>query len=326
MMKKCCLCLDYMLQLIWFVYALRFLSRKIFEMVRIKIYSFNKQQSVDVDVANVPDKTYEDIRSYFRKKLLVKKAYESIADAYAYAIDLCPTANPSDIWQHIIYRTYLEEGNNEQSWKRASGQGFEQAFANIYNPRLQGHGIRLIVLSKNSAVEALKEMNLVGSIEPSKMDIAILGNCNAKGNEWRIFGVAHGKTSLAERIKDDAPASRIIMNKGFLSVAVTLDSKSFPPPHGDGVNHGELGGRTVANGVKDNQPKRNYFERDGDFTNGYSYNLRTPGSPLTTPSGSRIKTLSFSEKQPDVFVSDLIDFWKSKRNNICKTMPVTEVI
>ena len=91
------------------------------------------------------------------------------------------------------------------------------------------------------------------------MDIAIEGNCDMKGNEWRIFGVVHGKTSLAERIKDDAPASRVIMKKGFLSVAATLDSKSFPPPHGDGVNHGELGGRTIATGIKENQPKKKLF-------------------------------------------------------------------
>ena len=60
-----------------------------------------------------------------------KKAFEAIADAYVYAVELCPTANPSDVWQHIIYRIYLDAGNNEQSWKRASGQGFEYAFAKI---------------------------------------------------------------------------------------------------------------------------------------------------------------------------------------------------
>ena len=252
--------------------------------------------------------------------------YEAIADGYVYAVELCPTANPSDIWQHIIYRTYIEEGNNEQSWKRASGQGFEVAFAKIYNPHLAVYGIRLVVLSKSSAEKALKEMKLTGKIEPSKMDIAIEGNCDLQANEWRIFGVVHAKTSLAERIKDDAPASRIIMEHGFISVAATLDSKSFPPPHGDGINHGELGGRTFASGLKENQPKRNYFERDGDFTSGYSYNLRTPPSPQITLSGSRIKTLSFSELQPDEFVNDIQNFWVAIRAEICKRMPVTGII
>ena len=86
-----------------------------------------------------------------------------------------------------------------------------------------------------------------------------------------------------------------------------------------------MGGRTIAAGVKENQPKRNYFEKDGDFTNGYSYNLRTPQSPIITPSGSRIKTLSFSENQPDEFVNDIQTFWLAIKAEICKKMPVTKV-
>jgi hypothetical protein len=294
-------------------------------MVKIKVYSYKRDKSVIIDVVNVPDESYLSIKENFLQLLKKKKAFEAIADAYVYAVELCPAANPSDIWQHIIYRIYIDEGNNEQSWKRASGQGFEYAFAKIYNPRLAIYGIRLVVLSKSSAEKALKEMKLNGKIEPSKMDIAIEGNCDLQADEWRIFGVVHAKTSLAERIKDDAPASRIIMEHGFVSVAATLDSKSFPPPHGDGINHGELGGRTFASGLKENQPKRNYFERDGDFTNGYSYNLRTPPSPEITASGSRIKTLSFSETQPDEFVNDIKTFWLAVRAEICIKMPVTKV-
>lgn len=294
-------------------------------MVNIKVYSYKRDKNVTVEVKNVTDSNYKLIRQNFIRLLKKVKPYEAIADAYVYALELCPKANPSDVWQHIIYRTYMDRGNNEQSWKRASGQGFEVAFAKVYNPRFAVYGIRLVVLSKNGAIKALKEMKLDGKIEPSKMDIAIEGNCDLQGNEWRIFGVIHGKTSLAERIKDDAPASRIIMEHGFISVAATLDSKSFPPPHGDGVNHGELGGRTSSSGIKENQPKRNYFEKDGDFTNGYSYNLRTPQSPKITVSGSRIKTLSFSEKQPDEFVNDIKTFWLAIKAEICKKMPVTKV-
>ncbi len=294
-------------------------------MVKIKVHSYKRDKSVIVDVANVSDENYNLIKSRFLQLLSQQKAYLAISEAYVYAVELCPAADPSDVWQHIIYRIYIDEGNNEQSWKRASGQGFEYAFAKIYNPRLALYGIRLVVLSKNSAEKALREMKLDGVIEPSKMDIAIEGNCNEQENDWRIFGVIHAKTSLAERIKDDAPASRIIMENGFISVAATLDSKSFPPPHGDGVNYGELGGRTFASGLKENQPKRNYFERDGDFTNCYSYNLRTPPSPPITPSGNRIKTLSFSESQPDEFVSDIQTFWLAVKVETCEKMPITDV-
>ena len=196
-------------------------------MVEITVYSFKRDKSVVVDVENVSDENFTQIKEKFLQLLNKQKAYEAIAEAYVYAVELCPAANPSDIWQHIIYRTYIDEGNNEQSWKRASGQGFEYAFAKIYNPRLAVYGIRLVVLTKSSAEKALKEMKLAGKIEPSKMDIAIEGNCNQQDDDWKIFGVVHAKTSLAERIKDDAPASRIIMENGFISVASTLDQNRF---------------------------------------------------------------------------------------------------
>lgn len=287
-------------------------------MTKIKVFNYNRDKYVEVEVEHVSDTEYIKIKQHFIGLLTEKQAYDAIANAFVFAVKVCPKANPSDVWQHIIYRTFIETGRNEQSWKRASGQGFEWALAKIYNPILAKYNIRLVVLGKNNAMKALKEMNLEKIIEPSKMDIAVEGNCTTGKEDWKIFGVIHAKTSIAERIKDDAPASREIMQKGFLSAAVTLDSKSFPPPHGDGINHGELGGRTIASGLKPGQPKRNYFEKDGDFTNGYSYNLRTPESPAETPSGSRIKTLPLTGHQPDVFVNDLVSFWQKSKQSICK--------
>lgn len=294
-------------------------------MATIKLTSTDGKTSVKVQLDNITDTEYEDIQDVFRDLLATKQAYRAISEAFQYAITLCPDANPSDIWQHVIYRTYLAEGKNEQSWKRASGQGFEYAFTAIYNPILSKHGIRLVVLTENTAIKALEEMKLTGKVVHSKIDIAMEGKPDPDVDEWKIFGVIHSKTSLAERIKDDAPASRIIMENGFISLAVTLDSKSFPPPHGDGVNHGELGGRMAHSRLKEDQIKRNYIEKDGDFTNCYSYNLRTPPSPDVTTSGNRIKTMGFSKDQPDEFVNDLVAFWLSRKAEIAISMPKTEV-
>lgn len=291
----------------------------------VKVYSFDRSTSVDVEVEHVTEQEYAAIKKEFETHLQAGQAYVAIAKAFALAINLCPQANPSDIWQHIIYRIFIEGGRNEQSWKRASGQAFETAFAEIYNPRLSPYGIRLVVLSSTSANRALEEMNLLGKIAPSKMDIAIEGYC-ADHDQWKIFGVVHGKTSIAERIKDDAPASHVIMQAGFFSVLATLDSKSFPPPHGNGINYGELGGRTAGQVRSIAQPKRGYFEVDGDFNFGYSYNLRTPESPEVTQSGSRIKTLSFSMEQPDAFVLDTKDFWEKEKERICADLPPTAVL
>src|SRR5260221_11364729 len=106
-------------------------SKFINNMVRIKVYSYKRDKNVVVSVENVPDQSYNLIRKRFIQLLKKQRPYEAIADAFVYAVELCPKANPSDIWQHIIYRTYISVGNNEQSWKRASGQGFEVAFSKI---------------------------------------------------------------------------------------------------------------------------------------------------------------------------------------------------
>ncbi|KKS37552.1 MAG: Restriction endonuclease [Parcubacteria group bacterium GW2011_GWD2_42_14] len=280
---------------------------------------------MEVDVEHVTEEQYEAVRADLTNRLATEQAYLAIARSYIFALTLCPEANPSDLWQHILYRLFIEGGRNEQSWKRASGQAFETAIAEIYNPRLIEYGVRLVVLSNSTATRALQEMNLTGQIAPSKMDIAIEGYDNTSG-AWKIFGVVHGKTSIAERIKDDAPASHVIMKAGFFSVLATLDSKSFPPPHGNGINWGELGGRTVGQSRTTAQPKRDYFEVDGDFHFGYSYNLRTPESPEVTPSGSRIKTLSFSMKQPDEFVKDMVNYWKNEKARLIKSQAATVVL
>jgi len=291
----------------------------------VKVYSFDRNSSVEVEVEGITVEQYSAIRTELNNRLATEQAFAAIAHSYIFAVTLYPKANPSDLWQHIIYRLFIEGGRNEQSWKRASGQAFETAFAEIYNPRLVPYGIRLVVLSSSTATKALQEMNMTGHIAPSKMDIAIEGY-DKDLDVWKIFGVVHGKTSIAERIKDDAPASHIIMKAGFFSVLTTLDSKSFPPPHGNGINWGELGGRTAGQTRSTSQPKRDYFEIDGDFHFGYSYNLRTPESPVTTRSGSRIKTLSFNMKQPDEFVKDARDFWEKEGPRILKIQPPTAVL
>ena len=97
------------------------------------------------------------------------------------------------------------------------------------------------------------------------------------------------------------------MDAGLVSIALTMDSKSYPPPHGNCVNYGELGGRPVR--IEKERIKRNYIETEGQFDGLFSFNLRTPASPVTTPSGKRIYKMSLSEPQPDQLVKLLIQKW-----------------
>jgi hypothetical protein len=122
------------------------------------------------------------------------------------------------------------------------------------------------------------------------------------------------KGSLAERIQDDVPASMAMMRAGYWSGFFTVDAKAFPPPHGDAVVRGELGFR----GDPDGALKRNYFERDGQFDNCYSYNLRTIPSTGDTHSGKRIYRLSFNDPKPDQFMGDVIERWQEMKKRLCK--------
>ena len=101
------------------------------------------------------------------------------------------------------------------------------------------------------------------------------------------------------------------MEAGFASIILTMDAKTYPPPHGDCVNYGELGGRSV--GKQQQRIKRDYVEVHGQFDGLFSFNLRTPESPLQTSSGKRIHTLSLSDPQPDKLVRFLIERWQRDR-------------
>lgn len=224
----------------------------------------------------------------------------AVAKALVDGSRISPRANPSDLWQHVIYRHLLSRGWNDNRWKRVSGFALERALVAIYEPRLAPYGLRMRELPAREANRFLATVN--ANIRATKVDL-FLERETAEG--WGVFGAAHVKASIAERIQDDVPASQAFMTAGLVSIVLTMDAKSFPPPHGDCVNYGELGGRS--RGVEKDRLKRNYVEIHGQFDGLFSFNLRTPESPGSTPSGKRIHTLSFSEGQPDELVRFLAD-------------------
>jgi hypothetical protein len=253
-----------------------------------------------------------------------KQVSDAVAQVFVELTEHCPKANPSDLWHHIIYRHLMRLGWSDNTWKRVSGFALERALQLVYQPRLSPLGIRMHILSKGAANAHLARLGIVG-IQASKFDMFLEGLVEEQGGIfgttklWKVFGCAHVKSSIAERIQDDVPASLALMNLGLTSIAITMDMKSYPPPHGQGVNYGELGGRTI--GVDKERIKRRYVENDGQFDAMFSYNLRTPESPAVTPSGKRIMTLGLHEPQPDKLVAFLDQQWKAfaKANNLNAT-------
>lgn len=261
-----------------------------------------------VDLPNVSERDYAAIKKIFvpavnNPKL---KSRDVIAQGFQFALQQCPSENPSDIWHHVIYRLYIKHKQGPdpaQSWVRTSGEGFELMIANAYNPLLAKHHIRLRpLISGNEKKRILDRMGLTERVGSSKIDIAIEKKAAGKGVEqdgYGVLGGLHVKVSLAERVSDDIPASRIMMAEGFLSILSTLDVKSFPPPHGDLVNRGELGSPQAPS------DKRAYIESHGDFSACISYNSRTVPSPATTASGKKIY-LGNLRGVPDSFTEILL--------------------
>ena len=253
---------------------------------------------VKVELEGITDEQYKLISDALIAGLeREKKAFIAVAKAMMTATQLCPQANPADLWVHLIYREFRERaGRSDQSWKRVSGQAFENVIVLTYAPRLLEHQIVLRVARTIDAVKLGLQARGMGNF---KTDLILEG---IYGIQTYIFGAVHCKSSIAERLTDDAPASEYLIKEGLWSGVATLDSKMFPPPHGDAIVRGELGAK--------NGDKRNYFEIAGQFSGCYSFNKRTPPSKDTTQSGIKIYSLTFQEAQPDILIADILNAWK----------------
>ena len=260
------------------------------------------ESGVTVALQNVSGKDYAAITSTFAELLQTsEKRREAIAEGFLFAIRRCPHANPSDLWHHVLYRKYLKlhtTSNPPQSWVRAGGEALEIFLGMLYNPILIQEDLTLIpLISRDKKREALAALGLGGSVGNSKLDVAI---AKRSDGAFKTIGGVHVKASLAERVSDDVPASMAMMRAGYLSVLWTLDVKSFPPPHGNLVNRGELG---TPDRPSD---KRLYIEKHGSFDACFSCNLRSVPSPEQTASGKRIFVQNLSP-QPDAFVKYLAE-------------------
>jgi hypothetical protein len=263
----------------------------------VKLEGISKAQYLDVD---------NKITSLFQslnKDTNYRKNRDVIAEALEYAVTRLPNLNPSDIYHHIVYRIYIREYSRskaEQSWVRAGGEALELFIQKHYTQSLSSYGIEIqALISSQAKANALQEMGLSGQVGDSKLDVALYGNHDGK---WIIFGGIHSKASLAERVSDDVPCSEAMMRKGLVSILYTFDAKSFPPPHGDLVNRGELG--------SNEQPsdKRKYIEEHGSFDACFSYNLRSIPSLQPTPSGKSIFVSSLNPKL-DILPKFIFEKW-----------------
>ena len=268
-------------------------------------------QKKEVFIAGLPVAGYlaleSDISEMYKRLNNGKggKNRDAIFQALNKAITSFPNVNPSDLYHHIVYRIYLREYTKTQadrSWVRAGGEAFELFLQTHYNALLNADGIFVKwLLNDQLRATALNEMGIQGDVGGSKLDIALYGTVRGK---YVIFGGIHAKASLAERVSDDVPCSVAMMAKGLSSYLVTLDAKSFPPPLGDLINHGELGS------LASPSDKRAYIESHGSFDACFSYNLRTVPSGGKTKSGRRIYVSTFNPRT-DPLPGVVVKAWKT---------------
>ena len=161
-------------------------------------------------------------------------AYVAVSVAMRQAVELCPKANPADLWVHLIYDQFRNRFKRaDQSWKRVSGQAFEHVLASVYQTRLFAHGISLRPSRRTDAVAFGLVKRGLGS---AKTDLVLEGSHAGKLHK---FGVIHCKASIAERLTDDVPVSKALMRQGVWSAIATMDAQMFPPPaEPERIKHG----------------------------------------------------------------------------------------
>jgi hypothetical protein len=273
-------------------------------MIVVELHSPDGTVHAAVQLEGIEPGQYKRLSDFLGEALGREElAYVAVSAAMRQAVERCPKANPADLWVPLIYRQFRHPfARSDQSWKRVSGQALEHVIASVYQPRLALHGVTVRSSTRADAVVFGLVKRGLGS---AKTDLVL--EASHAGQLYR-FGVIHCKASIAERLTDDIPVSKVPMRKGIWSAIATMDAKMFPPPHGDGVVNGELGLRA--------RDKRKYFEIAGQFSGCYSFNLRTPPSLPKTKSGCRIKALSFTEPQPDLFVKDVCAAWEAFKSRL----------
>jgi hypothetical protein len=146
-------------------------------MVKIKINPTIQNigiEAVEVEIDYITSDQLDQIYSYFDEQCANQEwISNAVANSFAYAVKLCPNSNPSDVWQHIIYRHFLDYGRSDQQWKRVSGFALERAFVGIYNPIFSQYNLRFRILPKKEAKQLFKDLGFKGQIKQDKIDAVI---------------------------------------------------------------------------------------------------------------------------------------------------------
>lgn len=237
----------------------------------------------------------------------------AVIDTFREACRLWPNVNPSDIWYFLISHAYQDQYNHpvseagrdlSQSWKRTGGWAFERIIRDHYDGFLREHDVWLEIPAGDRKRALLEPMNLTNFTEAlEKADVLAVG---ATDGAEHCFGVIHAKASLAERRTDDAPLSRELLQRGYVSPLVTMDCKAAPAL--EPVNRGEFG---ADQGSEKVSQKRLNIEQHNIFDAAFSFNSNTIPTPSGAPAAARIHVIDFNNPD-DAFGQHVVNKWLAR--------------
>lgn len=260
---------------------------------------------------------FDDFLTSFRNKLAAASKRDAVAQSFLDAAARWPQINPSDIWYFIVGQAYLDRFNHpaseartdlSQSWKRTAGWALERLLVDYYNQHLKKLGVQLELPDSHRKQTLLSPLALGADAKPEKADVIAVGTL-PNGDE-HCFGVIHVKASFAERRNADVALSRALLQRGYVSSFVTMDSKAIPSEMP--VNRGELGPALTENSEDVRGPKRREIEVERNFDACFSYNRNTTPTPPEQDAAARIFVCDFANPD-DAFSAHLVAGWRARR-------------
>jgi len=233
----------------------------------------------------------------------------AVAAAFLKAVELWPSANPSDLWWFVVYRAFCDPYNHpaqyarlsfEQSWKRTGGWALEEIVVRHYGPTLKKRGLNIEIATGKRKNDLLSQLDIGRKLITDKVDVILTGP------DDEVFGVIHVKASFAERRTDDVPMSEALVKTGYFSPLWTMDCKSVPSANPN--NRGELG---TADGSR--SEKRIGIENDGEFSACYSYNHNTKATIQDASKTAAIVLCDFNDPD-DAFVQGAVAGWENYKS------------
>lgn len=187
-------------------------------------FGFENTHPYDVDIDDILSAIDCSSKLYQELCRIVESSGRSDAIHYGFKHVLdSTTANPTVLWNGVLRAAYVNtiQDRTLQSWRSASGRGFEK-FLSSYYTNLLPDSLRVMDHTDTEKQEIVETVGIANQVGKSKVDLTIQ---NKREGEWYIIGHIAAKTSLRERLSEDQQASKSFIESKLLSVALTLDAQ-----------------------------------------------------------------------------------------------------